>query len=452
MMLNMVNVPTKEPVAGKTGNNAGKNSLKTAADAKAGNSKNFNDVLANAATENVVADEVVAQPNDVLAAISAMMNPIIQLPLENAQAVPNMAETMDTDVPVQTDLFQMKLEASLGDGPAVNQKESSLGELASKLQAVPTEQKMQEVLMQQKMQNPISGNPEQIVETVQSQPQIVEMALPEVMASLNKATADAKKTGASQENSLVGKESGLSERATEKAIPLTIEHEQLTNQPKAELQNLDLQSSKATEATKSDLNVLFTGNAAKQPSLQKAEIPAGENTAPVNHFMTLMNSRIDTNVVQQTNALNQPEQPTPEYDIQTQIVEKAKLIKTNEDTQMVIKLKPEHLGDLTLKVTVENGVVSASFHSENAQVRTMLESSLMQLKQELSNQGIKVDNVSVYAGLGDLMSNGQEGQYNQQQSSKFRNQKVDLADFEDEVDKVNAPLQNGVDEGVDYRI
>ena len=455
MMLNMVNVPTKEPVAGKMGNNAGKNSLKTAADTKAGNSKNFNDVLANAATENVVADEVVAQPNDVLAAISAMMNPIIQLPLENAEAVPNMAETMDTDVPVQTDLFQMKLEASLGDGPAVNQKESPLGELASKLQAVPTDQKMQDVLMQQKMQNPISGNPEQIVETVQSQPQIVEMALPEVMASLNKATADAKKTGASQENSVLGKEVDLSASATEKVIPLTIEHAQLTNQPKAELRNLDLQSSRATEATKSDLNVLFTGNAAKQsaqPSLQKVEIPAGENTAPVNHFMTLMNSRIDTNVVQQTNALNQPEQPTPEYDIQTQIVEKAKLIKTNEDTQMVIKLKPEHLGDLTLKVTVENGVVSASFHSENAQVRTMLESSLMQLKQELSNQGIKVDNVSVYAGLGDLMSNGQEGQYNQQQSSKFKNQKIDLADFEDEVDKVNAPLQNGVDEGVDYRI
>ena len=455
MMLNMVNVPTKEPVAGKTGNNAEKNSLKTATDAKAGNSKNFNDVLANAATENVVADEVVAQPNDVLAAISAMMNPIIQLPLENAEAVPNMAETMDTDVPVQTDLFQMKLEASLGDGPAVNQKESPLGELASKLQAVPTDQKMQDVLMQQKMQNPISGNPEQIVETVQSQPQIVEMALPEVMASLNKATADAKKTGASQENSVLGKEVDLSASATEKVIPLTIEHAQLTNQPKAELRNLDLQSSRATEATKSDLNVLFTGNAAKQsaqPSLQKVEIPAGENTAPVNHFMTLMNSRIDTNVVQQTNALNQPEQPAPEYDIQTQIVEKAKLIKTNEDTQMVIKLKPEHLGDLTLKVTVENGVVSASFHSENAQVRTMLESSLMQLKQELSNQGIKVDNVSVYAGLGDLMSNGQEGQYNQQQSSKFKNQKIDLADFEDEVDKVNAPLQNGVDEGVDYRI
>ncbi len=455
MMLNMVNVPTKEPVSGKTVNNAGKNSLKTVADEKAANNKNFNDVLTNATNENVVADEVVAQPNEVLAAISAMMNPIIQLPPENAEAVPNMAETMDTDVPAQTDLFQVKLETSLGENPMVNQKETPLGELLSKLEDLPTGQKPQDLLMQQKMQNLTSGNPAQLVETVQSQPQIVEMALPEVLASLNKATADAKKTGASHENSVVGKEVDLSASATEKVIPLTIEHTQMTNQAKAELRNQNLQSSKAAEATKSDLNVLFTGNMAKQstqPSLQKVEIPTVENATPVNHFMTLMNSRIDTNVVQQTNALNQPEQPTPEYDIQTQIIEKAKLIKTNEDTQMVIKLKPEHLGDLTLKVTVENGVVSASFHSENAQVRTMLESSLMQLKQELSNQGIKVDNVSVYAGLGDLMSNGQEGQYNQQQSSKFRNQKIDLADFEDEVDKVNAPLQNSADEGVDYRI
>lgn len=143
---------------------------------------------------------------------------------------------------------------------------------------------------------------------------------------------------------------------------------------------------------------------------------------------------------------------TAKYNISEQIVEQARLIKTNEDTQMVIKLKPAHLGELSLKVTVENGVVSASFHSDNVQVRSMLESSLLQLKQDLAAQGIKVDSVGVYAGLGQFDSQNQAGRQ-QQGSSQSRNRKMNAADFEEEAEKVGAVALNRADEdGVDYRI
>lgn len=163
----------------------------------------------------------------------------------------------------------------------------------------------------------------------------------------------------------------------------------------------------------------------------------------------------------QQNALTQqsaPVQETPQqlakYDIPGQIVEHARLIKNTEDTQMVIKLRPEHLGELTLKVTVEKGVVSATFHSDNIQVRAALENSLMQLKQELTNQGIKVDNVGVYAGLGQFLSNGHEQAGREQQSARYKNRKIDLADFDDEVNKVNGgtPTNTATQDGVDYRI
>ena len=118
---------------------------------------------------------------------------------------------------------------------------------------------------------------------------------------------------------------------------------------------------------------------------------------------------------------------------------------------MDIKLSPEHLGDLTLKVSVANGgAVTASFHSDNAQVRTMLENSLIQLKQELEAKGMKVDNVEVYAGLGDFMSNGQNNQTNsQQQNTHFKNQKIDLADFEEEAGKINPTNGNITEDSVD---
>lgn len=161
--------------------------------------------------------------------------------------------------------------------------------------------------------------------------------------------------------------------------------------------------------------------------------------------------RMETvSAVQQPQAMPQPQ--ATQHDIQAQIIDQAKLIKTAGDTQMVIKLKPEHLGELTLKVSVDHGVVSASFHTENAQVRAMLESSLTQLRQDLQNQGIKVDTVSVYAGLSDSLSQGQEGRQANQQSSRSKNRKVDLAEFEDRIEQVAPSMENSAEDGVDYRI
>lgn len=138
------------------------------------------------------------------------------------------------------------------------------------------------------------------------------------------------------------------------------------------------------------------------------------------------------------------------HQITSQIVEQAQVLKNNQETQMIIKLKPEHLGELTLKVTVDSGVVSASFHSDNAEVRSVIESSLVQLKQEMSNQGLKVDNVGVYAGLGQFLSNGQK-ETPQQPIVKFKNKRAGEEAFEDS-EKVVDNLKTVTETGVDYRI
>ena len=167
---------------------------------------------------------------------------------------------------------------------------------------------------------------------------------------------------------------------------------------------------------------------------------------------TLQTTAVDTGNVQNANASQ-----APDFDVPRQIVEQARLIRSAEDTQMVIKLKPEHLGELTLKVSVSaDGAVNASFHSDNAQVRTIIENTMVQLRQDLQAQGLKVDNVSVYAGLSDNpFANGQQqsaADY-QQQGGSARSQKIDLAAFEEDTDAVNAAVQaNEIADGIDYRV
>ena len=182
------------------------------------------------------------------------------------------------------------------------------------------------------------------------------------------------------------------------------------------------------------------------PTVQKSETISSNDIFA--HNLEVSNKAVNTTGVEQ---VEKQLTTTEKMDIPNQIIQQTKVIKGIEDTQMVIKLKPEHLGELTLKFVLDKGAVSASFHSDNQQVRNIIESSLVQLKQELADQGIKISHMGVYAGLGDLLSNGQQEQ-RQSQQAKTKNRKADVTDFEDEVDKITNIKGVLSEDSIDYRI
>lgn len=155
------------------------------------------------------------------------------------------------------------------------------------------------------------------------------------------------------------------------------------------------------------------------------------------------------------------------YNVMQQIVDQARLIRSDANTEMVIRLNPEHLGELTLRVAVTaGGAINATFHTENAQVRGLLESSMIQLKQELQQQGLKVNNVDVQSGLSqDFFAQSQAGQQGYPQSQhSARNQAADRAAFENDADALTvntavsgaAAMENtanvGDSDGVNYLV
>ncbi|SDF39002.1 hook-length control protein FliK [Sporolituus thermophilus DSM 23256] len=123
------------------------------------------------------------------------------------------------------------------------------------------------------------------------------------------------------------------------------------------------------------------------------------NTSPAAPFTSSGNSAPPAHVIHDP------------YKVVEQVVAQARLRMRPDNSEMVIHLKPEHLGELTLKVSVENGgAVTASFHSNNPEVRSIIEASLPELKQELINQGLKVEYVGVYTGLSQSFMNDQRDQ------------------------------------------
>ncbi len=192
----------------------------------------------------------------------------------------------------------------------------------------------------------------------------------------------------------------------------------------------------------------------KAPTAQ-GDVPAQAGT--LTSFSQTLSSIDGTQASQSAQAAQQPQ---TDYDVPQQIVDQARLIQRGQDTEMVIHLKPEHLGDLTLRVSVGvDGAVNASFHSNNAEVRTIIENTLVQLKQDLNDQGIKVDNVGVYAGLADgglPQDSGQQG-WQQGSSQGQRHSTQESAEAFEDGQELAAALAaqkegNAATDGVDYRV
>ena len=94
-------------------------------------------------------------------------------------------------------------------------------------------------------------------------------------------------------------------------------------------------------------------------------------------------------------------------ELMKQVVEQAKVLVDDNRSEMVMQLKPDSLGKLTLKLVTENGIVAAKFVAENQQVKQVLEANMQTLKDSLEKQGMTVQNVSVSVGQEGSQSFGQ---------------------------------------------
>ena len=82
-------------------------------------------------------------------------------------------------------------------------------------------------------------------------------------------------------------------------------------------------------------------------------------------------------------------------EVMEQVTEYVKLEAKPDVTEMELRLHPESLGTLHIHLPAKEGVVTAQFTAENEAVKTVLEAQAVQLKENLNQQGVKVEAVEV---------------------------------------------------------
>lgn len=147
-------------------------------------------------------------------------------------------------------------------------------------------------------------------------------------------------------------------------------------------------------------------------------------------------------------------------DMMQQILDYMRVSVKPDVSNLEMQLHPASLGSLHIHVASEGGVVTANFIAENENVKAILESQLIQLKESFAEQGVSVEaiEVSVQANLSEQnLEQGRNGQRDGNFSrTRTRRIRLDGADGTgipedlDERDQMTAEVMAANGQTVDY--
>ncbi|MDO4513595.1 MAG: flagellar hook-length control protein FliK [Lachnospiraceae bacterium] len=165
-----------------------------------------------------------------------------------------------------------------------------------------------------------------------------------------------------------------------------------------------------------------------------------DSTEHTSHYSGSFSQQIDSFKQLQTELQDVLPSFTSEQvdDIMDQIVERMRVDQSEGLTKLEMQLKPEHLGRVTIEITARNGELTAQITTQNEQVKAAVEAQLTILKENLSDQGLKVESVEVMVETHSFEQSfeGQEhsGQESSSEAKKNRTHRIrlDEINLEDE--------------------
>lgn len=118
-------------------------------------------------------------------------------------------------------------------------------------------------------------------------------------------------------------------------------------------------------------------------------------------------------------------------DIIEQITRNAKVTVTAANTSMDMQLNPENLGKIYLHISEHEGVIRAEIATQSENVKQALEAQIVELRQSLNQQGVKVDAIEVTVATHEFEQNldgnaSQEEQLQQQMAEQSKKSRRNL--------------------------
>ncbi|MFH0925101.1 MAG: flagellar hook-length control protein FliK [bacterium] len=146
----------------------------------------------------------------------------------------------------------------------------------------------------------------------------------------------------------------------------------------------------------------------------------------------IINSKSSSGKISNLNSQEGVKQTSPNYQAQeTQVVDQiVKNITTSissDKRELVVRLKPDELGTIQIKISIEGEKMKALIQTESEAIKGIVESNLNQLKNSLAEKGFNVEKFSVSVGNNFNSHSNRHGVY-REFKDRFSSRKASSAE------------------------
>lgn len=129
--------------------------------------------------------------------------------------------------------------------------------------------------------------------------------------------------------------------------------------------------------------------------------------------------------------------PGDERNLIRQITDQIRIFVKPDTTSMEMQLNPENLGKLTLHISSKEGIITAQLITQNQIVKEAIESQLVQLRENLELQGVKVEAIEVTVESHQFERNLSQGGSDSKESEGQAKRRLNMAGSE-EADNIDS--------------
>lgn len=127
------------------------------------------------------------------------------------------------------------------------------------------------------------------------------------------------------------------------------------------------------------------------------------------------------------------------------VIKTLKFMETNQIKNLTVKINPKELGEITVNLTMEAGVMKATITAQNKDTYNLLQGNLQDMNSKIMNSEVKISNLSLNLYNEDTtFYNGNSRGENFNQGSSKRDKGISSILTEEEKDETNYDLNGNV--------
>ena len=187
--------------------------------------------------------------------------------------------------------------------------------------------------------------------------------------------------------------------------------------PKSEMQN-------GTDTSKENK---FSGSSSSEEKFLKNLLGADKDEMKISKAVNFMNQfeaakTLDTVKVQAVNLV------IDKSNFGSDVIKNIKFMEINNLKDLTVKMNPKELGEITIKLTMESGIMKASISTQNKDTYNLLNQNLQDISDKLKNMDIKIQSldINIYDDSTFFNKNSNEKNNNNERKNDNSGTKMDL--------------------------